>query len=322
MSLLSAASLAAAPPERAAEEKSPFELEINVTPTKRCFAANEPISVQITLSNVSATPLQLYFRYPDHIGLSFTCRSKDAAAQPLLVSGRFPVMATGSGPLPALTLAPGATCERVFCLDRYIVLTKPGRYNVEYQAQYHETGLKRDEPHERAGMFEVGVLESSAGEDYWRRIQRQLTRKEKKKIREALEQLLFWRDPRAIDEMLRLATNYPDYGTDIALALEKFAENRKGEDALLELTRIGEYATVATALLVLQNSIGVPVEAYRELSVSPDAEKRCAILEHLLELGEKKHVDLVEQMRKDDDPVVAELAHAFLRRVRSERPGE
>lgn len=294
-------------------------LAVSLTPEKESFLASEPIAIRLCLKNMSSQMLSIAFRYPISLGLQFSCDDADAVPRGDCLGVSLPsrvLFNPTDGRIPIITIPPGEEFGVVFALNRYFQFRKPKRYTIHYVSGYqeratHKTGDLRTFKSSGDLVIEIGT--GALGKVQIGTFQRGLDEQNDQKLRKSVEMLLWVADPAVIESLGRAARILPEAGADIVEALGKFAAHRQAQSVLFETMISGEANVLPPAFCVCaSNNIPVPDAVYAQLLSSKDEGKRFFTLRNLLKYGEAKYRPLVEPLKEDPNPNVANLAKQLL----------
>ncbi len=293
----------------------PLELEVRLSPLKQSYAAGEPVAVELHLRNSSSDTLQVVASYPRHLGLTFA--SSDPAVAP-----RAGLRAVNER-IPSISLRPGEEYTAVFALDRYLSFKQDSnrlrQHTIRYSAEYSEpvaSGKPSPRSFRTTGQFSFELRPDPLPTDYVLRLGKELESRDKQKVREAAEFLLWVRDPSVIGRLEHAARLLPETCPDITEALRKFLPSDRGRAALLTILRLADTEGLKAGLQVCAEcGVSVPDEVYRSLLGSKDVGTRYATLEHLVRHAGAAQLPLVKPLQDDPDNSVKKLAAEFVGRI-------
>lgn len=285
------------------------DIDLNLSPAKEAFVLNEPITVRMVLKNTSSRAIGLPLDYPHSLGIRFTCEGDDAAQTRSVNAPK------GRGPIRTVELMPSGTYSATIVLDRYLGLSEPKRYVIQYLASYQEPATQEDpKGYSAAGQFTIDIRPGQFRADAGAHV-KDLASMTGQELREAVEYLLWVDDPSIIDSLVEAAKLVPDAGVDIVGALRKFVAEEKGRKALCAVAEAGENEVLMAALAVCaERGCDMPYDFYHRLSLSKDVAKRFALVEHINDRDDDRYRALAERLMVDDSDKIAKMAGRFLDR--------
>lgn len=287
------------------------DIVLSVAPTKATFAQNEPVTLAVALRNRSSQVIEIGFDYPEDVGIVFSCTTAERSNVRRL--------GTKQRLLP-LFIRPGESHQAVLILNRYIPIEKTGKYIVKYSAEYTEVFRGQSLPPRHfpsRGEFSFQIADGVIGQAEIDTIAEGIKSQNVQYRQEAIERLLWIKNPRVIVHLQAGARAEPRYGGDIVEALGRLLPNANARRALSEVVSGGNERCVKRFLRLSQNTqMAISEEEYRALLSSPDAEVRFVVLEHLVATGNRSNVSLVRLVAEDNNPIIKKLATEFLDKFR------
>jgi hypothetical protein len=284
------------------------DIEVDLTPTKDTFVLGEPVSVKMTLKNISSRELRLTLAYPRDLMLSFSCDDEDAVPAPMEV--------TGDRRIPIMSLSPNEEYVVVLALNRYLEFGKPKRYLIKYLAEYGEYPRgdnRRPKNHSASGKFSVEIKDAPLDKELIKALEESVTGQDEQNARQAVELSLWVNDPSMIDTLEKGAIRFPDAGADVIEALGKFRDSDKAQAAILRLAKSEGSRVLRAAFRVWEKrKITPPDDLYRKILSSKGTSKRYMTLQYLLKHGNARHLPFVAPLTSDSNENIAGLAEAFV----------
>jgi hypothetical protein len=301
------------------------DLEVHLPPAKESYRKGEPVVLRLALKNTSGSALQIPFDPPYCTGLSIERR--DAAEKTRDTGPSNDMMFFA---VRLMSIDPGQTITVPIVLDRYITFDASGKYRLAYSWIYrphtagddHVTAFRGSGEISLAiedGAVDISVINgflktlydtASAEPGDGERFERYLRR-----IREAVEPILWLRDDRAVDALAVAADACVEGGEDIADALARRAvTNDRARRALLNLVWSSNGTIILRYVLNAceKNGIDVPTYFLIDNLHSENTTRKIETLQYIARHGRIQLASYVSPFQEDPKPYIAALARKAL----------
>ena len=324
----------------AALAETPSSLTVTLVPLRKEYHLGEPVVFVMSMKNSSSEPVQVNYKYPVDIGMSFTCKDPAAISR----AGR---VARG-GRVPFVTVAPNGEFRRLVALNRYLTFSKPGRYSVSYSGLLMSqlTGVEgqKDEctiqKYKTSGTLDITIEQGPIGEKWIKELAEVLVgkgqpataedhgRKDTISKEEAAELLRWAETPLAIAPLVSAAENLdsPFLAAQVVLTRQELSAER--ERALNDLPAFEEerrmdviQAAFADSLtMYAERGVSVPGAWFKPVLRSQDIKGIRISLEYLRNHGKKEDVEHVEPLTRNKNPQIAALAKQVVEELKNKKP--
>jgi hypothetical protein len=286
------------------------DLVLTVTPTKLKFVQDEPVTLNVALSNRSSQAVEVFFDYPNDVGISFSCATAARGKSPIT---------HGDKRIPVLSILPDGIHQFVLVLDRYLSIETPGKHVVMYSAEYLEPVTNerlRTRTFVLRGEFTLQIEEGGIAQADIDTIAKAIESQNIQHRREAIERLLWIKNAKVIAPLRAAARTEPRYGADIIRALGRLLPTADARKALSEVVLDGDACSVEAFLRLDQDThMAIAEEEYRGLLSSRNPSVRLATLQHLVAAGNRSHFLLVRPLANDSNPAIKKLATEFVEKM-------
>jgi len=276
------------------------DLVLDVAPTKLAFVQNEPITLNVVLSNRSSRVVKVLFQYPHDLGLTFSCERTESSGPGARSAGRARA---------ALPILPKKALRFAVVLDRYLRINAPGRYVLGYRAVY--TDHDRDGGWRDFNFHGECRLQIVAGDmtpEAISSIAKGLKSKSQQERLEAIEQLLWIKRPEVIDPLRDAAKAEINYLADIVQALGRQLPSADARKALIDVVLGGDDRSLREFFRLSQEGrVVICDEEYRGLLSSRNADVRLKAFQHLVATGDRDKMALVLPLTNDVNPIIRKM---------------
>jgi hypothetical protein len=311
------------------------DIEVKISSTRPSYHLGEPMAIDMQVTNISARDIQVGHSYPERPGINFQAR-------------KFPgISAKEHGPFTAnrvigyRKIEAGKTLRQVIALNRYVSITKPGRYTIDYNVylmgpiveKADEKGKYTSEKYEAKGTLEITVDAGPIDDKWIKELIGVLQQKEqpakevvgepKGKVtkQEAVELLQWAETPLVIEPLIAAAKNkdLPDgASSDVIKGLQKFfKDHERARTGILEIASEGSMGAFQAALAVYEEQrVIIPSQWFMPTLKSGETGKIWMSLEYLKKHGKSEDIELVAPLMKSKNEQIAGHAKQVVEELR------
>ena len=247
------------------------------------------------------------FSYPQYVGVVLWSNDPNAGGPP---HGRI-----GATKLPARSLHPGGTLQRLIALNRHVTLHTPGQYTISYQMLGRREATNSAVACQTAKQkqFQIILNSGKPREEVVQNYIDGLHSGVMPRVEESAEMLIWTRDVAVIASLGAAAGHVPTLSFDIARALEEFLQNPEGHAALLEVMVVGDVSgRIHGFRLFDEHALTVPADGYKRMLAAGGVDRTYMVLEHLMKHGSAQHSSLVKPFLQHHNSRIRRVAREFI----------
>lgn len=289
-------------------------LVIELKPTKDQYYTGEPISLKLTISNVSKEKVKFAFHYPNYTGLSFHVEKEELQKQENSINEE----------IPLITLAPNNSLNYTIALNRYLSISQPGSYVIGYVSKLAVIEKEANEniqavENEKKGSIDIKIIDGNITKKLIAQYIKDLDATDDEKVSETIEMLIWIDSVEVIPILEKGAKRLPSRVGDVVNALSRYIKNNDAQSSLLHIAQDPNNSAMAMTLNIFaENKIVVPSEFIQNIVKKGHIGQVYPLLEYLMVNGTPAEVNLVRPLLNHWNPEVRNLASQFIDKMKKQ----